>query len=171
MQQKQAATSTDVVVLSLADGQLKPFAATPAEEGFLAFSPDGRWIAYQSDEAGAVDVDVRPYPGPGGRVQISAGGGVQPLWTKGGRELVYLAGPTMNRFMAVEIAVEGDALRPGKPQLVFEMPVAHPTEARWYDVSADGNRFVVLAPDDEILTHVTLVFSFFDEVRRMLTRR
>ena len=116
-------------MLSLADKQLKPFAATPANEMMPAFSPDGRWIAYESDEAGAMDVYVRPYPGPGGKWPISAGGGAQPHWTKGGRELVYLAGPAMNRFMAVEIAVEGDALRPGKPQLLFEMPVAHPTDA------------------------------------------
>jgi hypothetical protein len=133
----------DVVVLSLADRQLKPFAATPAEETMPAFSPDDRWIAYQSNEAGAMDVHVRRYPGPGGKWSISAGGGVQPHWTKGGRELVYLAGPTMNWFMAVEIAVEGDALRPGKPQLLFEMRVAQ-SEAMWYDVSADGSRFVVL---------------------------
>ena len=164
-------TSMDVVVLSLADRQLKPFAATPAEEIVPAFSPDGRWIAYMSNEGGAFDVYVRPYPGPGGKWQISVGGGVQPLWTKGGRELVYLAGPAMNRFMAVEIAVEGDVLRPGKPQLLFEMPVAHPSEASWYDVSAEGSRFVVLEADDDVLTHVTLVFSFFDEVRRMLAGR
>lgn len=161
----------DVVVLSLADRQLKPFAATPAQEYMPAFSPDGRWIAYESDEAGAVDVYVRPYPGPGGKWQISVGGGVQPHWTKGGRELVYLAGPAMNRIMAVEIAVEGDVLRPGKPQLLFEMPVAHPSEASWYDVSAEGSRFVVLEADDDVLTHVTLVFGFFDEVRRMLAGR
>ena len=166
-----ASRSTDVVVLSLADRQLKPFAATAAaNEGFPAFSPDGRWIAYQSDEAGAMAVYVRPYPGPCGKWQISAGGGVQPHWTKGGRELVYLAGSTMNRLMAVEIAVEGDVLRPGNPQLLFEIPVARPSEATWYDVSADGSRFVVLEADDEVLTHVTLVLGFFDEVRRILGR-
>ena len=97
-----------------------------------------------------MDVYVRPYPGPGGKWPISAGGGVQPHWTKGGRELVYLAGPAMNRFMAVEIAIEGDALRPGKPQLLFEMRVAHPPVAKWYDVSADGSRFVVLEADDDV---------------------
>ena len=85
---------------------------------------------------------------------------------------MYLAGPTMNRFMAVEMAIEGDALRPGKPQLLFELPVVHLSQARWYDVSSDGSRFVVLQADNEsgsaTFTHVTLVFSFFDEVRRML---
>ena len=88
------AASYDVAVLSLADRQLTPFAATPASELLPAFSPDGRWVAYQSVESGMVNVYVRPYPGPGGRWQISAGGGAQPYWTKGGRELVYLAVPT-----------------------------------------------------------------------------
>jgi hypothetical protein len=63
-----------------------------------------------------------------------------------------------------------DVLKPGKPQLLFEMPVAHPTDGTWYDASADGSRFVVLEEDDDELTHVTLVFSFFDEVRRILAR-
>jgi hypothetical protein len=89
--------------------------------------------------------------------------------------LVYLAGPTMNRFIAVQIAVEGDVVRPGKPQLLFQIPVAHPSQSTWYNVSADGSRFVVLKADDDVgisaFTHVTLVFSFFDEVRRMLAGR
>jgi hypothetical protein len=74
----------------------------------------------------------------------------------------------MNRFMAVDIGVEGNELKPGTPQLLFEMPVAQPMPARWYDVSADGGLFVVLAADDETLTHVTVIFGFFDQVRRML---
>ena len=73
------AASYDVAVLSLADRQLTPFAATPATELVPAFSPDGRWIAYQSDEAGMMKVYVRPYPGPGGPWQISAGGGATAL--------------------------------------------------------------------------------------------
>jgi hypothetical protein len=74
----------------------------------------------------------------------------------------------MNRFMVVDIGVEGDKLTPGTPRALFEMPVVQPTQARWYDVTADGSRFVVLAADDEMLTHVTVIFGFFDQVRRML---
>jgi hypothetical protein len=65
-------------------------------------------------------------------------------------------------------------VRPGKPQLLFQIPVAHPSQATWYNVSADGSRFVVLKADDvgiAAFTHVTLVFSFFDEVQRMLAGR
>ena len=116
-----------------------------------------------------MDVYVAQYPPPGVKRRISTGGGVQPHWTKGGRELVYLSGPTMNRFMAVEIP-EGDARRARTPQFLFEMPVAQ-SQGEWYDANADGSRFVVLAADDDTLTHVTLVFGFFDEVRRMLAGR
>jgi eukaryotic-like serine/threonine-protein kinase len=172
---QQGSTSMDVVVLSLADKQLKPFAATPALELFPAFSPDGRWIAYESDDSGSKEVYVRPYPRPGGKWLISAGGGLQPVWTKGGRELVYVAGSARNRFMAVEISVDGDAIRAGQPQLLFEMPVAPLPEASWYDVTADGSRFVVLTANKDAptggFTHVTFVFNFFDEVRRALAGR
>ena len=172
------AASYNVGVLSLADRQVTPFAATPANELVPAFSPDGRWVAYHSFESGRLNVYVRPYPGPGGRWLISAGGRAQPYWTKGGRELVYLAIPTglllgpPDRFMAVDIAVEAGALRPGKPQVLFEMPLAHPPYSWWYDVSSDGSRFVVLKVDENVaFTHVTLVFNFFDEVRRVLAGR
>jgi serine/threonine-protein kinase len=162
---QQASTSEDIAVLALADKQLTPFVDTPANERMPAFSPNGRWIAYSSDETGSFEVYVRPYP-TGNRVPISAGGGFEPVWTKNGRELIYLGGPALNRFMAVEIGVAGDELMPSKPQVLFEMPVAQPQQATWYDVSADGSRFVVLA-DDEVLTHVTVTFGFFDQVRRM----
>jgi eukaryotic-like serine/threonine-protein kinase len=172
------AASYDVAVLSLADRQLTPFAATPATELLPAFSPDGRWVAYESVESGMVNVYVRPYPGPGGPYQISARGGAMAVWTKGGRELVYLAVPTgglpgpTDRFMAVEIAVEAGAFRPGKPQVLFEMPLGHPPLSKFYDVSSDGSRFVVLKVDENVaFTHVTLVFNFFDEVRRVLAGR
>jgi Tol biopolymer transport system component len=172
------AASYDVAVLSLADKQVTPLTATPATELLPAFSPDGRWVAYQSVESGMVNVYVRPYPGPGGPYQISARGGAMPFWTKGGHELVYLAIPTGNlpgptdRFMAVEIAVEAGAFRPGKPQVLFEMPLAHPPISKFYDVSADGSRFVVLKVDENVaFTHVTLVLNFFDEVRRVLAGR
>ncbi len=62
---------------------------TPADERLSAFSPDGRWIAYTSDETGTYEVFVRPYPGPGGRWQISSGGGVYPIWSPDGRRLFY----------------------------------------------------------------------------------
>lgn len=104
--------------------------------------------------------------------EISSGGGAMPVWTKRGRELVYLGGALSNRVMAVDVAVHGDALKPGKPTLLFETPVARPSNATWYDASFDGNRFAVLQPDDDTraagYTHVTLVFNFFDELRRVL---
>ena len=161
----------DVFVLSVSDKRLTPFAATPAAELMPEFSPTGKWIAYQSNESGAHDVYVRAYPGPGGKVQISSGGGAMPVWTKQGRELIYIGGPTSNRLMAVSVDVRGGTLQAGKPQVLFEIPVARPSNARWYDVTRDGDRFAVLVAEDETSiarrTHVTLVFNLFDDLRRL----
>src|SRR5439155_24574460 len=70
-------------------GKPELFLGTPFDEGYSAFSPDGRWLAYQSNESGTAEVYVRPFPGPGGRWQISKGGGLYPLWSRDGRELLF----------------------------------------------------------------------------------
>jgi Tol biopolymer transport system component len=168
-------TGFDLIVLSLADKQVSTFAKTPAEELAGAFSRDQKWMAYQSNESGSVEVYVRPYPGPGGKYQASWQGGSFPRWTKEGRELVYLSGGETTRFMAVDVTREGDALKIGKPRLLFEASLVLPNSGFWYDVSADGDRFVVLhrAPQDATagFTHVNLIFNFFTEVRRALASK
>jgi Tol biopolymer transport system component len=168
------ATQMDVVILSLADRRMTPFAATRAAELLPAFSPDGKWIAYQSDESDQVEVYVRPYPGPGGKWQLSVGGGLMPQWTKDGRELVYVTGEARSRVMAVPITVEGQSFKPGKPVQLFDLPLQRRLNATWYDVSRDGTQFAMLKSEDEHaangFTHVTLVFNFFDEVHRIMAR-
>ena len=73
------------------------------------FSPDGRWIAYQSNESGRAEVFVRPFPGPGGKWQISTGGGRFPRWSQKRHELFYLAPD--NRIMVVSYTVDGDSFK------------------------------------------------------------
>jgi serine/threonine protein kinase len=155
-------------VMGLADRRLVPFGSRTGEEGLPMFSPDGKWIAYQLLEGGIPEVFVRPYPGPGGKWQISSGGGLMPHWGKAGRELTYIQLP--NRIMAVPIEANGDALQPGKPEMLFEIPIEHNANSSWMDESADGKRFVVLRAEDETrargITHVTFVLNFFEEIRR-----
>ena len=79
-------------------------------------SPDGRWLAYTSNEPGRVEVFVQPFAGPGGRSQISTDGGTEPVWSRDGRELFYLNG---DRMMAVEITT-APTFRAGTPRLLFE---------------------------------------------------
>ena len=144
-----------------------PFLTTPANETDAALSPDGRWIAYASDESGSYQVYVRPFPDPGGKHQVSASNGRVPRWTKRGRELIYIEPP--GRWMTVSVSIDGDVFRPGKPELLFERDFVGGFALPDYDVSADGERLIVLLrseqeADDSL---VTFVFDFFDEVRRL----
>jgi Tol biopolymer transport system component/predicted Ser/Thr protein kinase len=85
-------TGYDIWVLRMSDRKAQPFLRTPFTEGAPRFSPDGRWLAYVSDESGRFEIYVQPYPGPGGKWQISTEGGTEPMWNPNGRELFYRSG-------------------------------------------------------------------------------
>lgn len=132
-----------------------------------AFSPDGRWLAYQSDESGQDEVYVRAFPppaaGPGGKWQISNGGGRGPRWSRSGQELVYRSG---DQIMAARFTVKGDAFVPERARV----RIAKLGGGNW-DLAPDGTRVVVLtrvegedAPEPE--HHVVFLQNFFDELRR-----
>ena len=93
-------TGNDIWVLRLGDRKAQPFLRTPFSETAPRFSPDGRWLAYVSDESGRYEIYVQPYPGPGGKWQISTEGGTEPVWNPNGRELFYRSG---NKMMAVDV--------------------------------------------------------------------
>lgn len=143
------------------DGELIPFADSRARENAAAFSPDGKWIAYQSDETGRPEIYVRPFPGPGSRVPISANGGTAPVWSGDGRELVYREGTAM---MAVAVSPE-PTFSPGRPTLLFDGPyqadgTGHPS----YDVSSDGQRFLMMRREGAQLTQLHVVLNLGDEL-------
>jgi WD40 repeat protein/predicted Ser/Thr protein kinase len=139
--------------------------------GFPAFSPDGRWLAYQSNETGRYEVFVRPFRGPGSKSPISTEGGRFPVWSRNGRELFYL-GPDQ-RIMVAGYTAIGDSLAVGKPQVwspksLVVVPVGHP-----YDLAPDGKRFAVLLypggtaePGQKPIDSITVLLNFFDELRR-----
>jgi len=107
-----------------------------------AFSPDGRWLAYEGSESGSYEVYVRPFPGPGGKWQISTGGGVLPKWSRNGRELFYRT--LDSKIMVVSYTAAGDSFHAISPALVAR-PV-HRTRAVQlnFDLYPDGKRFAVL---------------------------
>ncbi len=126
--------------------RLLPLSASPRTETFLEtgfqtysarFSPDGRWVAYDSDESGEQEVYVRPFPGPGGVVRISTAGGRHPVWSRDGRELFYVAGFGGVTSVPVKSSPRFEA---GKPVPLFQVPGGD------FDVSRDGKRFLALAP-------------------------
>jgi Tol biopolymer transport system component len=107
------------------------------------FSPDGRRVAYVSNESGKDEVYVRPFAGAGPRVKISADGGGEPAWTRGGREIVYRSG---DQFLSVELSTAGDPI-PGAPRVLFSRAAVsgdREDDPREYDVSPDGNSFVLI---------------------------
>jgi serine/threonine-protein kinase len=125
---------------------------TAYPESAAAFSPDGQWMAYVSDESGRNDVYVRPFSGTGGRIKISSEGGIEPVWTRGGRELLYRNG---NQFLSVEIRTE-PSLAAGASHVLFsgDFSAGGREDAPFeYAVSADGNRIyatrIVPAPEPE----------------------
>jgi serine/threonine-protein kinase len=159
-------TGRAIWVLRLGDRKAEPFLRTPFDEGVPQFSPDGRWLAYISDESGRFEVYVQPYPGPGGKWQISTEGGTEPVWNPNGRELFYRSG---DKMMAVDIATQ-PSFAAGKPRMLFEGPY-QPTEATApnYDVSRDGQRFLMLKPVEQAQaapTQIDVVLNWFEELKQ-----
>jgi serine/threonine-protein kinase len=154
----------DLILLDLEEGKdLRPFLRTPFNEGAAKFSPNGKRLAYVSDESGQAEIYVRPYPGPGRKWQISAGGGTEPAWAPDGRMLFYRSG---YRMMAVEITLQPD-FRPGKPRLLFERPYRKALWGANYDVAPDGARFVMIQGGEDLTSDsgVKIVLNWFEELK------
>jgi Tol biopolymer transport system component len=130
-----------------------PFLQTRFNERWGAFSPDGRWVAYASNESGRDEIYVRPFVPPGeestaavtvGQWQVSTAGGIQPLWSPDGRELYYLN--PEGGMMAAAVSVSADGFAPGAPELLFPTRIVgsglSQGQGRQYDVAADG-RFLI----------------------------
>jgi serine/threonine-protein kinase len=150
-------------------GEPKPFVNSAFAEVQPAFSPDGRWLAYSSNESGDYELYVRPFPGPGGKWQISTGGGGYPKWSRDGKELYYRT--LDNKIMVASYTASGDSLRADKPQLWSPGQVADLGPGNYtFDLHPDGKRFAVLkAPGAEqalAVNKVSFIYNFFDEVRR-----
>jgi eukaryotic-like serine/threonine-protein kinase len=160
------ATGYDIWVLRMSDRKAWPFLRTPFNESAPQFSPDGRWLAYISDESGRYEVYVQPYPGPGGKWQISTDGGTEPVWNRNGRELFYRS---RDKMMAVDIATQPSFVA-GKPRMLFQgqyVPTA--LTLPYYDVSPDGQRFLMLKPTEQAgaaQTQIIVVLNWFEELKQ-----
>jgi Tol biopolymer transport system component len=136
-------TPGGIWVLRMSDRKAQPFLQTSAVLDGPRFSPDGHWLAYISDESGRYEIYVQPYPGPGGKWQISRDGGREPVWNPNGQELFYRSD---DKMMAVGIATQ-PRFAAGKPRVLFERQYQpSPATAPNYDVSPDGQRFLMLKP-------------------------
>jgi eukaryotic-like serine/threonine-protein kinase len=161
-------TLQDIRVLSIDQkGASKPFLETQFREGAPAFSPDGKWIAYVSDESGRFEIYVRPFPGPGEKWPISLEGGNEPVWPRNGRELFYRAGDTI---MAVDVQTT-PTFSAGKPRKLFERAYER-SIALWanYDASPDGQRLLMVRQENAAAraTHINIVLNWLEELRQKL---
>jgi eukaryotic-like serine/threonine-protein kinase len=147
-----------------------PVLATTAAETNGELSPDGKWLAYQVVETGTPQVFVRPYPRvDDGRWQISAAGGTRPVWTKNGKELIYL---DLNRAM-ISVPVEtSKGFRAGDPVKLFEKHVFTGVPQRTFDVTPDGSRFVMIKDPDVDQGNgppaIVFVLNWIEEVKARL---
>jgi serine/threonine-protein kinase len=150
------------------DRKVHRFEETPPPyETSPRFSPDGRWIAYASTESGRFEVYVRPYPGPGGKWQVSADGGAEPVWNPKGHELFYRNGKKM-----MSVDYEGQqTFSAGKPKVLFEGPyVPTPRTFPDYDISPDGQRFLMLKPaeDEQAVSQIVVVQNWVEELKQKI---
>ncbi len=147
------------------DRKPQAFLQSTFYESAPQFSPDGHWLAYVSNESGRFEIYVQPYPGPGGKWQISTEGGTEPAWNPNGHELFYRNGPTM---MAVDVTTQ-PPFSAGKPRVLFEGSYLSVTQTMpSYDVFPDGNHFLMLKPNEQAKspTQINIVQNWFEELKR-----
>ncbi len=149
-------TGVDIWIYSTGEKKARPFRTASSNEWWPEFSPDGRWLAYMSDELGHNEIYVVPYPGPGPTCKVSTSGGEHPRWSEDGRELFYRRGGT-----AMAVNVSDRHFCNANPQELLEglEPVS-------WDVAPKGDFFVTLEPREPPRLH--LVLNWFDELKRLV---
>jgi Tol biopolymer transport system component len=137
-----------------------------------AFSPDGRWLAYCSNESEQLEVYVVPFPGPGGKWRISTAGGAFPAWGRGGREL-FFQDLESHRLMAAPYKTSGDSFVAASPNAWSDTRLLELGLHRSYDIDPNGNRLAVVHYMDggaewKRVTKLAFLLNFFDELRRRM---
>ena len=126
------------------------------------FSPDGRWVAYMSDESGRREVCVQPFPGPGGKWMISTEGGEYPRWSRNSREIFFFSG---DKLMSVDVETQ-PAFKAGTPHALFQ--ATGYLSAGNYDVAPDGQHFLMIKQDDVITSpkELNVILNWSEELKR-----
>jgi Tol biopolymer transport system component len=171
-------TSLDLwVVPMFGDRTPSVFLKTPFREGYSAFSPDGRWVAYESNESGRNEIYIRPFvpPAPsgkppvpaGGQWQVSTAGGIYPRWRPDGKELYFLH--PAGAMMAAPMSVIGATLAPGTPVVLFPTRILgggeDTAQGRQYDVASNG-RFLINTVLDSAAAPITLLQNWNPEAKK-----
>ena len=176
--QKGQGTRDDAWVLSLeSDARTHAIAQSRFAEGSAKFSPDGKWIAYASDESSRSEIYIQPFPGPGPKVQVSNGGGFDPVWRRSGGELYYRSA---NKMMAVSITTSPQVKVSAPRQLWDSLYTAGAgsscgmpgVTSSNYDVTADGRRFLMVRDNDTgVSTSIVVVLNWAEELKQRVPTR
>jgi serine/threonine-protein kinase len=168
-------TQDDIRMLDLASGNVLAFLATPAREFMARFSPDGRWLAYTSNESGRAEVYVRPFPRTDGVARlVSIDGGLDPVWAPNGASLYYRG--ASGYIMSVPITPAA-TFTPGRPEPLFRFDGTYRMSmtGTGYDIHPDGQRFIMVSEGDAPSTasspqQVHVVLNWFEELQRRVPR-
>jgi hypothetical protein len=156
-------------VLPLSDDRKPfPFLQTDSDQTQAQISPNGRWIAYTSNESGQDEVYIQGFPTRGSTRQVSAAGGVQPRWRRDGRELFYLASDQV--LMSVPVAIE-PSISVGRPSALFRtrldfLGTHAPNYLAGYDATADGQRFLLIVPPEQPTPPITVVLNWTSALKK-----
>jgi eukaryotic-like serine/threonine-protein kinase len=161
-----AETQFDIWILPLTgDRKPYPFLKTRFNETNAVFSPDGRWLAYNSNESGRFEVYVTPFPGPGRKWQVSVQGGAFPAWRQGGKEILYQELQS-NKILSVPVAFRGDTPDFGKAMELFVATPPLAGVAARFDATADGKKFVMIRPNQtRESVSLTLIVNWTAELK------
>jgi Tol biopolymer transport system component len=148
-------------LLALGDKTERQWLETPFSELGSRFSPDGRWVVFASDQTGASEVWVRPFPGPGAPVRISPDGGQKPLWSKDGKEILY---ENAGKLWSTGIAIQQSEVRAQPPRVLLEQGFVHDDtdpNMRYVDMARDG-RLLVVEPNQAVSDAAIVVAQHWD---------
>jgi Tol biopolymer transport system component len=176
--QKDPATQDDAWVVPIDNAaEARPIAKSRSNEGSAKFSPDGKWIAYSSMEFGLPQIFVQPFPGLGPKLQISNDGGVDPVWRRSGGELYYRS---RNKMMVVSVTTSPE-FRASAPRQLWEADYSSGSGASCgmpgatssnYDVTADGQHFLMVRDDDRVQSkQIVVVLNWAEELKKTQSNR
>jgi Tol biopolymer transport system component len=167
-------TASDIWALPLEEGRKpQPLVETAGQDAGGQFSPDGRWLAYLSNNSGRVEIYVTPFPGPGPRWQVTTSGGGQVRWSADGREIYFVSdGIDGAHLEAVSVQEAGGRLQFGTPRVIYQGWLGSSPGRPVYDVHPDGKRILAIKrqPQDagRDTSHVVLVFGWLEELEKKM---